>query len=661
MAMRRLSKESIMLRPLVFSFSLFLFLALAPQPLNAAPAQKDCVSALSGPWSDPSIWSNCDGAAPGAEDNVFLQAGHVVTLGADTAVGDFNLNVSTGATGYARLELQSYILDLHGKLRAYQAPVGTIPGTASTGVMANMITRTPGSSGRLRVVGGTRVLAAAAEWGSIPTGASPSTFAIEIAADPSAVLTLATVARASSWLITSGTLLAEASLYADCGVAGGSDFTIAQGGVLASAASTPSKPSIARSASARGGTLTVDGLLKLTGGNPRVNMTTIALNNTVEFAGEDGQTLLQPVVGSFGQYTHVVLSGSGAKTLTANTTISGSLTRSDTATLARGAYTLSYGADVELRYTGPAQQVTGAEAPTSGVGGLRIDSAAGVKLSAPLTVTGKLTLHGDLDAASAPLYLGPAITCQGSGDVLGTLVRTSLASGGSFCFGDPNFLLNFDAGAPPQNVTVTLTRGSEPFGGAVLRLVKIDAEGGGGNTRLRLPYRVLDLNGNDPQRLHLWRYDGAHWALQVAETRGTGEGDAGKDYVEKTVTAFTGQWALADGGAPTAVTVSDFAAKLVEGRLEVRWQTASELDCLGFALYRSHSPSERGAHIADVPAELSGSPAGADYRWEDPQPPAPGAVIYYWLDIFDQREGRVPNLQAAVIRMPTLYLPVLSN
>ena len=102
----------------------FTMLALAPASLHAAPANKDCVSAGSGAWSDPATWTGCAGEIPQATDNAYLQAGHIIELTSDAAVANLHLSIGTNPSAPAnggKLALGSHVLDLYGKLRGYTA------------------------------------------------------------------------------------------------------------------------------------------------------------------------------------------------------------------------------------------------------------------------------------------------------------------------------------------------------------------------------------------------------------------------------------------------------------------------------------------------------------------------------------------------------------
>ena len=85
--------------------------------------------------------------------------------------------------------------------------------------------------------------------------------------------------------------------------------------------------------------------------------------------------------------------------------------------------------------------------------------------------------------------------------------------------------------------------------------------------------------------------------------------------------------------APTAVELSSFSASYRDRRVTVRWETASELDLVGFNIYRS--TAENGPYMrlnsTLIPAQRPGSPLGALYTWVDGQIRL-GRVYYYKLE-----------------------------
>jgi len=85
--------------------------------------------------------------------------------------------------------------------------------------------------------------------------------------------------------------------------------------------------------------------------------------------------------------------------------------------------------------------------------------------------------------------------------------------------------------------------------------------------------------------------------------------------------------------SPTAVELSSFSASYRDRRVTVRWETASELDLVGFNIYRS--TAENGPYMrlnsTLIPAQRPGSPLGALYTWVDGQIRL-GRVYYYKLE-----------------------------
>jgi hypothetical protein len=86
-------------------------------------------------------------------------------------------------------------------------------------------------------------------------------------------------------------------------------------------------------------------------------------------------------------------------------------------------------------------------------------------------------------------------------------------------------------------------------------------------------------------------------------------------------------------GLPTAVELASFTATAQGGAILLEWETAAELDSLGFDLYRAW-PLSSAARTATggerqrlnvdlIPARAPGSAAGAAYRFLD-ETAAPG-------------------------------------
>jgi hypothetical protein len=85
-------------------------------------------------------------------------------------------------------------------------------------------------------------------------------------------------------------------------------------------------------------------------------------------------------------------------------------------------------------------------------------------------------------------------------------------------------------------------------------------------------------------------------------------------------------------GAPTAVRLASFEAREAEGSVELRWRTSSELDNLGFHVYRATSEAGPYTRLTSslIPG-LGSSPEGASYTYRD-RSIAAEAVYYYKLE-----------------------------
>lgn len=123
-------------------------------------------------------------------------------------------------------------------------------------------------------------------------------------------------------------------------------------------------------------------------------------------------------------YNNLTLSGSGAKTLSGNATVNGTLSIQGTATFALGGNTLTYGASAVLEYKGSAAQTASTnEFPSAMSADVIIDNTSGVALSATArTLSGNLTLTNGTFAAGTNLTMGVGFAINRSaGSMTGTL------------------------------------------------------------------------------------------------------------------------------------------------------------------------------------------------------------------------------------------------
>ncbi len=109
-----------------------------------------------------------------------------------------------------------------------------------------------------------------------------------------------------------------------------------------------------------------------------------------------------------------------------------------------------------------------------------------------------------------------------------------------------------------------------------------------------------------------------------------------------------------------------FTATPTDTAIGLVWETANEIDTLGFNVYRAASLDGPLTQLNNslIPCQSSGSPMGAVYTYLD-ETVAPGIMTYYWLEAVDvsgaaTRHGPV----SAVVQSGTrhrIYLPLASK
>jgi hypothetical protein len=170
----------------------------------------------------------------------------------------------------------------------------------------------------------------------------------------------------------------------------------------------------------------------------------------------------------------------------------------------------------------------------------------------------------------------------------------------------PNTALTFASGAPPTELHCQAEPGDAALcrrsGAASIRSAHPVLRG---VATVRLHYLDSELNGATEANLRLWRLDGSRWRLM-----GRSAIDTTNNYVELTgVTAFS-DWAIAEDGEPTAVTVVDFGAELQRSDgVHLAWETADETLNAGFHILRSESP------LRPRRADHAGVDSFADSGW----------------------------------------------
>lgn len=96
-------------------------------------------------------------------------------------------------------------------------------------------------------------------------------------------------------------------------------------------------------------------------------------------------------------------------------------------------------------------------------------------------------------------------------------------------------------------------------------------------------------------------------------------------------------WArISEPSTPLAVTLAGFQAQWADNQVLVTWDTVSEINNMGFNLYRSQSPDQVGELITAqmVPSQAPGSNLGYSYSFVDSNVTA-GATYWYTLADLD--------------------------
>lgn len=402
-----------------FSYLLTFFLALAFSA-NAQIAG-DFRSKVSGNWSDFTTWQIYNGAAwndavagefPGGTsesnaNNVYLEAGFTVTLTTEASCKDLHLN---GTQDVVRINTNNNILNVWGKMRSY---TGTAPGTTDGGATGSGIAGwvSTGATGSIRFRGTVdRVIVQA---GELTANSRIAGWNMEFAFNSGVTGTVNKTIRCGHLIVSSGILFTgieeirpagdDYTAQPGNGVSGGT--CIVKSGAVFKTASihknnvTNAGNSLASFTLESGATLIPNFSLV------KISALSYQLNGTVQYQnGSEGFLLKGSPTDAVNitNYTNVILTGSGIKSLQSNTTISGKLTRAGTASLSLNTFALTYGSSAALEYNGSTAQTTmDAELPSlGGPANLIINNLNGVTLHASRTISGQLTLTSGL------FYLG---------------------------------------------------------------------------------------------------------------------------------------------------------------------------------------------------------------------------------------------------------------
>jgi len=109
---------------------------------------------------------------------------------------------------------------------------------------------------------------------------------------------------------------------------------------------------------------------------------------------------------------------------------------------------------------------------------------------------------------------------------------------------------------------------------------------------------------------------------------------------------------------PTPVIMASFDAIATPWEIKVSWETVSELNALGFNLYRATDPDGEWVRLNQelIPSRAQ-SGFGALYQFNDPDV-LPGVTYYYWLEFFDF-SGKVFGPEPATVLDKKIFLPAV--
>lgn len=214
-----------------------------------------------------------------------------------------------------------------------------------------------------------------------------------------------------------------------------------------------------------------------------------------------------------------------------------------------------------------------------------------------------------------------------------------------------------------EYITVTATPGefptADPANKVVSRTVVITPEVSAEvSAALTLCYEENEAAGLDESRLVLWRWDGERWQRYPSTVDTVNNVVTGGR-----ITAFS-RWLIGEDDAfPTAVELVYFLAQPSFGGILLEWETATEIDNLGFNLFRADSPQGDKVRVNDIliPSQSPGAPIGAVYQFVD-RAVEPGHSYYYWLedvDIYGQATRHGPV--SAMFNSYQYYLPLIGK
>ncbi|HOU12341.1 MAG TPA: hypothetical protein PKZ84_04435 [Anaerolineae bacterium] len=287
---------------------------------------------------------------------------------------------------------------------------------------------------------------------------------------------------------------------------------------------------------------------------------------------------------------------------------------------------------------------------TTGFYNMALNNAAGASLGQAQIVANQLTLaSGRLMLGDYNLTLGAAASIGGSpGDSAMVVtngsgaLRKQFSDTGSFTFpvgdntGTANYspaTLNFTSGSfSDAYAAVRVTDAKHPANNATDHLSRYWTVSSSGITNFSCDVTFDYIVGSEDvvgteSTLKALKYDsGSGWTIGNAV-------DAGNHRFSMSVSSFSD---FTGGDNPTAVTLARFEATPQGNAILLTWETAAELDNVGFNLYRSAKADGPYTQLNAtlIPPQNPGSVLGGVYEWPDTDV-QPGATYFYKLEDID--------------------------
>ncbi|MCX6032064.1 MAG: LamG domain-containing protein [Chloroflexi bacterium] len=183
------------------------------------------------------------------------------------------------------------------------------------------------------------------------------------------------------------------------------------------------------------------------------------------------------------------------------------------------------------------------------------------------------------------------------------------------------------SGANLGNTTVTIKGNQDcttTHGETVLRCFDIAPTTTGGSARVQFYFAGSELSGNDCNALNAYHRTGSAWQLLPLDTSWGVDGRVcpGEDSAPYSVRVYPvtefSPFVL-KSGSPLAVRLAAFTAAPGGGGVRLTWETVSELDNLGFHLYRVAEGGDVWLRLdaALIPSQAPGAAGGYVYTWLD--------------------------------------------